>query len=233
MTLSKQIATVRQIHSFKIVAKREGWIVGQSLPEARVTQVHVADSWHYHNSLYLGRRETLAGDLNRTSGTKMEKAHAPYLVRVAKSMGIAPRYSLYGHVSGHDDHFHFDAGTWGNIGQGEFKVHAGDLCVWDTQYLLENKQDNLLGAEDTTDLNSLRLATAFHKEQFPVGKKRVQLIIDANPDGVWGPKSRAALKKWVAQWQKVLNTYGYYSGAIDGDWGPKTEASYNLFHRAY
>jgi hypothetical protein len=101
------------------------------------------------------------------------------------------------------------------------------------QPLLETAQDNLYRAEEHKALNGVRLATAYHGESFPYGKSFVQNIVDAKPDGVWGPKSRKALKVWLSKIQRVWAAYGLYKGKIDGIWGPAMETSFKVVERAY
>jgi lysozyme family protein len=54
----------------------------------------------------------------------------------------------------------------------------------------------------------------------------VQRVIDVTPDGVRGPKTNAALKKWVAEFQQLLRI------SDDGVWGKKTDAAFVAFRKA-
>ena len=50
--------------------------------------------------------------------------------------------------------------------------------------------------------------------------KDAQKVVDTKVDGEWGPKSQAALVKWVKEHQKALGV------TSDGQWGPKTDNAY-------
>lgn len=235
MALSAQVASTREFTAFKTVAKRYGFVVSESWPEDKPHAAwHTPGSWHMQVRWYLGRRRSLGADFNKGTGpyNPVEKAIVTRLIPVARSMGVALRYSYYGHVADHDDHLHADAGTWQNLGTGERRVSPGDLCVWDVQKLLENTQDNLLHTVDTRDLGLIR-SVARGNDPGNQGTKLVQGIVDTTVDGDIGPKTLAATKKWVVQFQKVLKTYGFYKGTNDGIWGPKMEAAYNQFLRVY
>lgn len=54
----------------------------------------------------------------------------------------------------------------------------------------------------------------------------VQQIIDTPVDGVFGNASKAALKVWLVQFQRVIGTAG------DGAWGPACEALYQKIRTA-
>lgn len=47
-----------------------------------------------------------------------------------------------------------------------------------------------------------------------------QGVIDTKVDGVWGPKSQAALVEWVRQFQHMLGV------SSDGKWGPETDTTF-------
>lgn len=97
------------------------------------------------------------------------------------------------------------------------------------QRLLEITADGQWG--DNTDTWSLRLRTAsyWHTGGGPKKKFRedlVQKVIDTTPDNVWGPKSQAALERWVKQAQAVLGV------TADGAWGKKTDAAFLALRKA-
>lgn len=237
MTISPQVASDREFMAFKTFAKRVGFTVGESMPETTVhASLHVPGSWHTIWHWYAGRRRSLGADFNIPHGTNQHEKGLVYsskMIKVAHSMGVALRYSYYGHVFNHDDHPHADAGSWTNLGRGETKVFKGDLCVWDLQALLERPQDNLLGDDELKAMRAIRYATEAIGPKFPYGKDYVQTIIDARPDNIWGPKSRAALLAFLKKYQAALKKYGFYSGKIDGIWGPGMEAAHKAVVRAY
>jgi len=237
MTLSPQVASDREFAAFKAYCRRVGWTIGESMPETGVTPgVHVPGSWHYVWHWFAGRRHSLGADFNVPHASDLvekTKFRSTKMIQVAHSMGVALRYSYYGHVAGHDNHPHADAGSWTNLGRGETKVYKGDLCVWDLQELLERPQDNLLGDDELKAMRAIRSATAYIGPTFPYSKAYVQSIIDVKADGIWGVKSRAALVAFIKKYQAVLKRYGLYSGKIDGLWGPKMEAAHKAVIRAY
>jgi len=59
--------------------------------------------------------------------------------------------------------------------------------------------------------------------------KTMQTDLGVTADGVYGPETHNALKgkgaSIVASLQEALATYGYYTGAIDGDYGEATTAA--------
>lgn len=57
--------------------------------------------------------------------------------------------------------------------------------------------------------------------------REVQRACGANPDGVWGPKSRAAFRKTLPKVQLALGV------APDGSWGPVTEAAYQAARKLH
>lgn len=78
-----------------------------------------------------------------------------------------------------------------------------------------------------TDIRAQRMRTASRaKAGWPKNTRHafsvtnVQIIIDTPADGIWGPKSQAALVKWIKSFQAALGL------TVDGQWGPKTDAAY-------
>jgi hypothetical protein len=51
----------------------------------------------------------------------------------------------------------------------------------------------------------------------------IQRVIGTPDDGEWGPKSRAAMTRWITRAQKFLGV------EPDGEWGPLTQAAYERF----
>lgn len=232
MTLSKQMSSAREMVALKKYATRAGWRITESLPESTVHKVHVVGSWHYLKNYYAGKWRSKAADFNFGPAGKpaSEKTMGRLLVQVGLSMGIAMRFSLTGHVSGHDDHVHADQGAWTNTGGGEYHQKAGDLCAWDVQLPLKITQDNLAGAITRKNLFAVREAVY---GRFPYGVKFTQKLVGTTADGIWGPKSKAALKSMIRKLQTVWKTYRLYSGKIDGIWGSKTGAAYTAFIKKY
>lgn len=60
----------------------------------------------------------------------------------------------------------------------------------------------------------------------PHHKEGVQSIVGVTADGVFGPKSQAALHAWLKEFQKVLGV------SPDGEWGPATEGAFHLVRNA-
>jgi hypothetical protein len=99
------------------------------------------------------------------------------------------------------------------------------------QGLLEVKVDGQWGP--TTDQWAMRLRAAArshvgYPRNTPVAFRHdlVQRVIDTTPDNVWGPKSQAALIRWVKDAQRLLGV------TADGEWGPKTDAQYLALRKA-
>lgn len=95
-----------------------------------------------------------------------------------------------------------------------------------TQKALQGaKQDGYWGDDTDMRVNLVRAAINGH---FPGGSgaggvqgvKDAQWVVWAAADGIWGPKSAAALKATIAKLQAAWGV------AADGIWGPKTEAAY-------
>lgn len=96
------------------------------------------------------------------------------------------------------------------------------------QRMLELSPDGLWGAN--TDEWALRMRTAARahcgwpkKVSKPFREDYVQRVIDVVPDNVWGPKSQAALERWIYDLQKLLGV------ARDGVWGPGTDRAFLEF----
>jgi hypothetical protein len=97
------------------------------------------------------------------------------------------------------------------------------------QHLLELGVDGQWGPN--TDEWALRMRTACRahlaspKVKHPFKEYEVQKVIDVTPDDVWGPKSQAALTKWLKQLQNLLGV------KADGEWGAKTDAAFRAFRK--
>lgn len=76
-----------------------------------------------------------------------------------------------------------------------------------------------------TDSRAQNVRAAAKGQKFNV--KLVQAAIGVKADGVFGPISKAALKKTVIAIQKVLKV------SADGAWGPKTDAAYLKFRTQF
>jgi len=101
--------------------------------------------------------------------------------------------------------------------------------VKELQRLLEVGADGQWGP--TTDVWGMRLRTAAYRHTGggpakPFREDLVQKVIDTTVDGVWGPKSQAALGAWVKQAQRVLGV------TADGAWGPHTDAAFRALREA-
>jgi hypothetical protein len=92
------------------------------------------------------------------------------------------------------------------------------------QVLLEVGADGLWGT--ATDVWAMRMRTAARAKAGaprvvkPFNVALVQRVIDTTPDGVWGPRSQAALVAWVKSCQRLLGV------SADGAWGPATDAAF-------
>jgi hypothetical protein len=90
------------------------------------------------------------------------------------------------------------------------------------QTLLEVTSDGKWG--DLTDdrAQRMRFASQLHtyagRGSFDI--RDVQRVIDADVDGVWGPKSQAKLEQWIPQAQRILGVNA------DGVWGPDTDSAF-------
>lgn len=62
--------------------------------------------------------------------------------------------------------------------------------------------------------------------QFPFGVKATQETIDAYVDGWWGPASKEAARKKIAEVQQALTEMGFDTQGVDGIWGPKTISAF-------
>lgn len=99
------------------------------------------------------------------------------------------------------------------------------------QSLLKVKPDGLWGegTDKQADLmvKACRAIVGWpHKTPAVYDIASVQRIIESKTDGVWGPKSNAALVHWVKNAQRVLGQ------SIDGSWGPKTDHAFNVIRQA-
>lgn len=62
--------------------------------------------------------------------------------------------------------------------------------------------------------------------------QKIQTIVGAEPDGIWGPKSRAALNDEIKQTagagnSKLRQIQTILGVKVDGFWGPKSQAALN------
>jgi len=83
-----------------------------------------------------------------------------------------------------------------------------------TQAAVHATQDGYWGDDTDNGVNIVRAALNGQRD------RQAQVTVGAPPDGIWGPKSQAAL---VATVKKLQAAWGV---TADGVWGPKTEAAY-------
>jgi hypothetical protein len=93
------------------------------------------------------------------------------------------------------------------------------------QNLLKVTNDGYWGPN--TDERALRMRNAARaKAGWPTNTnvgfniKDVQYVIGTPQDGIWGPKSQAALITWIAKFQRELGV------TADGEWGPNTDNAF-------
>lgn len=93
------------------------------------------------------------------------------------------------------------------------------------QKALEVAADNHWGAVTDARALTMRAAAVTHAG-YPNNKPAhfdihaVQRIIDVAPDGIWGPKSQAALVSWIKGFQHVLGVQA------DGAWGSASDGAF-------
>ena len=90
--------------------------------------------------------------------------------------------------------------------------------------------DNVWGDETEKACNAIRSAA---KNQFPYGVKFTQKIVGAGEDGVWGAKSKSALKSTIVGVQKALVTISHTTLSIDGNWSSSDEALYQKVRKTF
>lgn len=84
--------------------------------------------------------------------------------------------------------------------------------------------DNVVGNATRTAVSLVAQASVWGGVKFPNGVAATQRAVGANPDGVWGPASKAAHDETVKAIQSALVALGYKI-AIDKVWGKDTEAA--------
>lgn len=84
--------------------------------------------------------------------------------------------------------------------------------------------DNVVGKATRTAVSLVAQASNWGGGKFPNGVAATQRAAGANPDGVWGPASKAAHDATVAAIQTALVALGYKI-AVDKIWGNATEAA--------
>ena len=233
MAIGAQITGPRELAAAKTYAKRVGIRITESLPESPVTKGgHSRNSWHYDKVYWLGKWRSKGADFNygRAGTSAKEKEVLTKFARVSLSMGLGTFFGAYGHVDNHDTHAHSDNGGWSNLGRGLYHQPRRDLHTWDLQPLLKVARDNLYEGYTRVNLEVISYAT---DGQFPRGKKYAQYLVGVKQDGVWGAKSKAALKRKVAAIQKLWKKQGYYAGKIDGLWGPKMDEAFLTFEKKH
>lgn len=98
--------------------------------------------------------------------------------------------------------------------------------VQQLQKWLEVLPDNKWGAETDTRALMMRTAARAHSGypenvlDYHYDTRVVQLVVDVNPDGDWGPNTQGALVAWIRETQHILGV------AVDGKWGPGTDGAY-------
>jgi N-acetyl-anhydromuramyl-L-alanine amidase AmpD len=94
------------------------------------------------------------------------------------------------------------------------------------QEAIRTKPDNSWGADTDEHATALIAATAFGGYTFPYGIPATQAVVGVTQDGIWGPKSKAALASTVRTVQNCLKAMGFNPGTVDGDWGVNTNKAY-------
>jgi hypothetical protein len=94
------------------------------------------------------------------------------------------------------------------------------------QRAVRTAPDNDWGNDTDKHATALIACTAFGGYTFPYGVLFAQEVIGAKQDGVWGPKSKAALAFTIRNAQNALKAMGFNPGTVDGDWGVNTNKAY-------
>lgn len=100
------------------------------------------------------------------------------------------------------------------------------------QGMLKIRLDGQWGPDTDMRLDQMRTASRVHagagKLKDDDGRFNIPLVqrtIGTPADGIWGPKSQAALERWLKTLQTALGV------EADGEWGPLTEAAYQKTRR--
>lgn len=92
--------------------------------------------------------------------------------------------------------------------------------------------DNLWGQDTDKHATALIEATAFGGKSFPYGILFAQGVVGTLQDGVWGPKSEAAISRTVLAAQKALLEMKFDPKGLDSIWGPNTDRAYRAARTA-
>jgi hypothetical protein len=100
------------------------------------------------------------------------------------------------------------------------------------QYLLEVSVDGKWGAITDARASLMRDAARMYwgwprNTRTTINVKEVQGIVDVTQDGIVGPNTKAALRRWIYGAQKVMGKID-----TDGYWGESTEARYQELRKA-
>jgi len=218
--IGPQKSSSTTLRAFLSWARAYGFRVSEHPSYGGVTRgAHTRNSWHY---------DGLAADLNYgpAGAPSSERTRARFAIKVADSMGLGVIYARDGTVGSaadHRSHLHVDVGTTSNYGRGLVRAPAGSRTTQRLQLVAHfplAQRDNLWGTNTDQRLQAIRAASRMHGTKFPYGVKTAQRAVGVTADGKWGPKSRAAHDKAVADLQRVLSV------SATGTWGPVTERTY-------
>lgn len=92
--------------------------------------------------------------------------------------------------------------------------------------------DNMWGAVTDHHCDAAINATYFAGNKFPYGTKFTQAVVGSIQDGIWGPKSQAALIETIRTMQIALRGMAFNPGVSDGIWGPNTNRAYEAARNA-
>jgi hypothetical protein len=93
------------------------------------------------------------------------------------------------------------------------------------QHWLKVSPDGLWGPATDNMATLMRTAARAHagyphNAPHTFGVKTVQGIVGTKIDGIWGPKTQAALVRWIRKFQQTLVV------GVDGKWGPRTDNAF-------
>lgn len=211
-----QVAHKSQLMAYADWAKQAGWNLSEHSAFGGVRAGHESGSFHYRD---LAIDLNWPGESGNYSRGEVAHAARACAVAHAFGLGrIRALYGTYASAASHRNHVHVDCGPTSNLGdryRNDGRVVS--LRVYEIQRIIKAERDNMPGPDSRKRLLALRFASKLGGHQFPFGVSYVQGIVGTTKDGKWGTNSAKRHDATIVAIQAVfgLKQDGVYGPKTD------------------